>query len=81
MSEKFPEPNSLDSMEGVPSKTPENPEMSEKPDIFELTSDMWQKYKALRLKSAETDPQAWGKSVQTEPEKDEMYWRQKLDDP
>lgn len=91
--EKVPESNSLDSMEGVPSSTTEaklgktaefnenRASLKEQPDIFELSSDMWQKYKDLRLLSGETDPQAWGVSIQAEPEKGEVYWRKKLEDP
>ena len=92
MIEKFPEPNSLDSMEGVPSSTDkektkvisesaENPVNLEKLPIFELNGDMWQKYKEVRLRSGETNPEAWGSSIQKEPEKDEEYWRGKLEDP
>lgn len=63
------------------SESAENPVNLEKLPIFELNGDMWQKYKEVRLRSGETNPEAWGSSIQKEPEKDEEYWRGKLEDP
>ena len=55
---------------------------AEPPEIFELGPDMWEKYKALRLRSVETDPVAWGESAIKEKEgQDESYWRSKLENP
>ncbi|MDO8564395.1 MAG: GNAT family N-acetyltransferase [bacterium] len=94
MMEKFPQENSLNSMEGVPRQdipldfvegesesVPIKKENEAQPRMVEFTTDMWQQYKELRLRSGETEPEAWGASIRAEPEKDELYWRQKLEDP
>lgn len=82
---KLPEPNSLDSMEGVPElgsdTANERVDQLEQLPITELIGEDWQIYRDLRLKSGQTDPKSWGSSILKEADKDEVYWRSKLDDP
>lgn len=94
MSEKIPEPSSLDSMEGLPRQdipldfieddlesVPVRIESREQLEIVELTSDMWEKYKEIRLRAGGTDPQAFGTSVQKAPHMNEAEWRNVLANP
>ncbi len=55
-------------------------ESTEQPSVVELTPDKWEEYKTLRLRSRETNPEAWRSSIHTEPEMDESYWREYLED-
>ena len=60
----------------------ENQSTPERHALVELTPDTWQKYKEARLRSKETDPQAFGTNVMAETgETGEAYWRDKLNDP
>lgn|SRR3989338_5635000 len=77
MSEK-PAEDSLDPLNGVsePISTP-----MEDFAVVELTPTRWEEYKKLRLRSRDTNPEAWRSSIHTEPEMDESYWRKYLEDP
>jgi ribosomal protein S18 acetylase RimI-like enzyme len=54
------------------------------PEKFEtrrITSADWEKFKELRLKALQTDPQAFGGTYESESSYDEGYWKILLDNP
>ncbi|MDO8594754.1 MAG: GNAT family N-acetyltransferase [bacterium] len=52
------------------------------PPISELTPDMWEKWRAVRLQAKKTDAQAFSNSLKMEnDETPEAYWREKLANP
>lgn len=46
-----------------------------------VTSDDWKKFREIRLKGLQTDPQAFGETFENESQKNEDYWKEKFLNP
>jgi ribosomal protein S18 acetylase RimI-like enzyme len=50
----------------------------EKITFKKVLPEDWEKFKTIRLKGLQTDPQAFGGNFEAESQEDEAYWRERL---
>jgi ribosomal protein S18 acetylase RimI-like enzyme len=60
---------------------PEKMQTPEKISFKKVSPDDWQKFREIRLKGLQTDPQAFGGTFQSESQEGEEYWKERFSNP
>lgn len=62
-----------------------NPEQMQTPEKIisfkKVSPDDWQKFREIRLKGLQTDPQAFGGTFESESQENEEYWKERFSNP
>ena len=60
---------------------PEKIKSLEKVTFKKVLPEDWEKFKEIRLKGLQTDPQAFGGTFESESQEDEAYWKDRFSNP
>lgn len=60
---------------------PEQMQTPEKISFKKVSPDDWQKFRDIRLKGLQTDPQAFGGTFESESQESEEYWKERFSNP
>lgn len=61
--------------------SPEQIQTPEKISFKKVSPDDWQKFRDIRLKGLQTDPQAFGGTFESESQENEEYWKERFSNP